>query len=93
MKKAKGQYTVQLEPEFVAKLDTLADKLGVSRSQLMRNLMESGYEDTVMLEKIGLLAAFKFGQKLISKIREDIATGRITLDEKEGLKIRDKDKG
>jgi hypothetical protein len=54
--------------------------------------MEAGYDDAVMLEKIGLVAAFKFGQKLISKIREGIATGRITLDEKEGLKIRDKEK-
>lgn len=92
MKKAKEQYTVQLDPEFVSKLDKMAEKLNLSRSQLMRNLMESGYEDAVMLEKIGLIAAFKFGQKLISKIREGIATGRITLDEKEGLKIKDKDK-
>jgi predicted transcriptional regulator len=32
MKKAKEQYTVQLEPEFVAKLDKMAEKIGVSRS-------------------------------------------------------------
>jgi predicted DNA-binding protein len=88
MNKSKKQYTVQLEDEFVDKLDKMADKLGVSRSQLMRNLMESGYDDVVMLDKIGMIAAFKFGQKLISKIREGIASGKITLDEKEGLKIK-----
>jgi predicted DNA-binding protein len=88
MNKLKKQYTVQLEDEFVDKLDKMADKLGVSRSQLMRNLMENGYDDVVMLDKIGMIAAFKFGQKLISKIREGIASGKITLDEKEGLKIR-----
>jgi predicted DNA-binding protein len=88
MNKLKKQYTVQLEDEFVEKLDKMADKLGVSRSQLMRNLMENGYDDVVMLDKIGMIAAFKFGQKLISKIREGIASGKITLDEKEGLKIK-----
>ena len=88
MAKAKEQYTIQLDPDFVAKLDKMAEKLGIKRTQLMRNLMESGYEDAVMLDKIGMIAAFKFGQKLINKIREGIATGKITLDEKEGLKIR-----
>ena len=88
MKKAKEQYTVQLDPDFVAKLDVLADKVGVSRSQLMRNLMESAYEDTVMLESIGLIAAFKFGQKLIKEIKKKIASGNISLDENGELKIR-----
>jgi predicted transcriptional regulator len=91
MKKAKEQYTVQLEPEFVAKLDKMADKIGVSRSQLMRNLLESAYEDCVLLEKIGLLAAFKFGQKLVKNIKEGIATGRINFDQEGNLKIKDKE--
>jgi len=88
MKKAKEQYTVQLESEFVAKLDAMATKIGVSRSQLMRNLLESAYEDAVMLEKIGLLAAFKFGQKLIKNIREGIASGKITFNEEGELNIK-----
>ncbi len=89
MKKTKEQYTVQLEPEFVAKLDEMATKIGVSRSQLMRNLLESAYEDAIMLEKIGLLAAFKFGQKLIKNIRAGIASGKITFNEEGELKIKE----
>jgi len=89
MKKAKEQFTVQLEPEFVTKLDKMAAKLNLSRSQLMRNLLESAYEDCVLLEKIGLLAAFKFGQKIIKQIREGIAKGKITFNEEGELKIKE----
>jgi predicted DNA-binding protein len=89
MRKMKEQYTVQLEPEFVAKLDKLADKLGISRSQLMRNLLESAYEDVTMLDKIGVFATLKFGQKLIKKIREGLSTGKIFINEEGDLKIRE----
>jgi len=71
MNKNKEQYTVQLDPDLVAKIDEMAEKIGVKRSQLMRNFIKSGYEDAVMLDKIGMIAAFKFGQKLIRKIREE----------------------
>ncbi len=89
MGRVKEQYTVQLDPEFAERLDKLAAKIGISRSNLMRNLMENGYEDAVMLDRIGLLAAFKFGQKMIRKIREGIASGRITFSEDGELKIKD----
>lgn len=88
MKNAKEQCSVQLEPEFVAKLDAMAEKLGLSRSQLMRNLLQAAYDDAVMLDKIGILAAVQFGQKLISKIREGIASGKITFDEEGELQIK-----
>ncbi len=89
MKKAKEQYTVQLEPEFVDKLDRMAAKFNLSRSQLMRNLMESGYDDAVMLDKIGLIAALKFGQKMVRGIKEGIASGKITFDKEGELKIKE----
>ena len=43
-----------------------------------------------MLDRIGLVAAFKFGQKMIRKIKEGIASGRITYDEDGELKIKEK---
>lgn len=89
MVKAKEQYTVQLDPQFVEKIDKLAGKIGVSRSNMMRNLLEAGYDDAMMLDKIGLLAGVKFGQKLIKKIKEGIASGRITFNEDGELKIKD----
>jgi hypothetical protein len=88
MKRPRKQYTVQLDPQFVENIDKMADKLGLSRSQLMRNLMESGYEDAVMLEKFGLFAAFKLGEKVVKKIKEGIASGKIRLGEDGELKIK-----
>ena len=60
----KENYTIQLEPEFVEKLDKLADKLGITRSQLMRNLVKAAYEDAAIYEKIRLIAATQFFQEI-----------------------------
>lgn len=79
MKRTKKQYTVQLEPEFVEKIDRLAEKLGMPRSQLMRNLMKSGYEDAVILDKTGLFTAFRLGEKVVKKIKEGLVSGKIGL--------------
>ena len=62
--KKKEQYTVQLEPEFVDKLDHLANELGLTRSQLMRNLLKTAYEDAAILHKIGLIPAVQFGKRI-----------------------------
>lgn len=87
MKEPKQQYTIQLDPEFVAKIDKMADKMGMKRTQLMRNLMIAGYEDAVMLEDIGLFAAYKFGDKLIRKIKEGLASGKIRYNKDGDLDI------
>ena len=87
MKKPMKQYTVQLDPEFIENIDKMADKLGLSRSQLMRNLMVSGYEDAVILDKFGLFSAFKLGEKVVKKVKEGIASGRIRLTREGELKI------
>ena len=89
MKHPAKQYTVQLDPEFVEKIDKMAEKLGLSRSQMMRNLMKSGFEDAVMLERFGLFSAFRLGQKVMKKIKEGIASGRIRLTKEGDLKIEE----
>ncbi len=89
MVKSKEQYTVQLDPEFVKKIDRMAEKLGLSRSQLMRNLMESAYEDFLILEKIGLLTAFKFGEKIIRNFKHGVASGKITFNKDGELNIKE----
>ena len=68
----------------------MAKRLNVSRSTLVRNLLETAYEDAIIMEKTGLIAAVQFGQKLISKIREGIVTGRITFDENGELEVKKK---
>lgn len=46
--------TVYLDAAFVQRVDVLADKLGVNRSQMLRNLAECGYEDAKLLDAVGL---------------------------------------
>ena len=57
MKKKKEAYTIQLDPEFVEKIDKLADKIGVSRSQFMGSLLQSAYDDAYWLDRLDLLTA------------------------------------
>jgi len=55
MKKKKEAYTIQLDPDFVDEIDKLAKKLGLSRSQFMGRLLQSGYDDAYWLDKLGVL--------------------------------------
>jgi|WetSurMetagenome_2_1015567.scaffolds.fasta_scaffold691931_1 hypothetical protein len=79
MKKKKEAYTVQLDPDFIEKIDKLADKLGLSRSQFMGNLLQSAYEDVAILDKLGLLTA----SRTISDLKEKYL-GRKTPSEMKG---------
>ena len=89
MKRPAKQYTVQFDPEFIEKIDKMAEKLGLSRSQMIRNLTESGYEDAVMLDRFGLFSAFHLGQKVMKKVKEGIASGSIRVTKEGDLKIEE----
>lgn len=86
------QITIHLTPGFAKKLQDMADRLKISRSTLVRNLLETAYEDARVMELTGILTAVQFGQKILSKIKEGIATGRITFDENGELEIKRKKK-
>ena len=69
----KIQVTIQLDPEFVDKVDDLAKRLKLKRSQMMRNLMESGYEDAVIMDSIGVFKAVQFGNRFMKKLTAQTA--------------------
>lgn len=66
----KQQYTVMLKPSFVEKLDKLAEKAELSRSQFLANMIQMGYEDALVLDKMGLIDAVKAGKKIINSLIE-----------------------
>ena len=82
------QISVQIDEKLFEKIKTMAKKMNVSRSTLVRNLIASGYEDAAMIDKIGLLAAFQYGRNLTKAIREGIAKGTIRFKNGE-LKMDD----
>ena len=86
------QISVQIDKNLLKKIDAMARKLNLSRNQLVRNLIDSGFDDAVMLDRIGLLKAVQFGQKIISKLKKGVATGRITFDKEGELEIKDREK-
>jgi len=88
-KKAKMQVTIQLDAEFVEKVDRMAERLGLSRSQMLRNLAVNGYDDAVILEKTGLFSAYKLGEKVVRKIKNGLVSGKYSLDQDGELKINE----
>lgn len=49
------QIQVTLIPEDVAKIDMIAEKAGLTRSSLVRNLVKSALDDAMALNAIGVI--------------------------------------
>jgi predicted transcriptional regulator len=86
------QMSIHVNPGFTKKLQDMADRLNISRSTLVRNLLEQAYEEAMIMEESGLIAAVQFGRKIFSKIKQGIVTGIITFDEYGELEIKKKKK-
>lgn len=83
MKKTTEQYTVQLDPEFVKKIDEMAKKLDLSRNQLMRNFLENSYVEAKALDDIGLLPLFKMLRDKFIKSKKTIVEEILSEAQKE----------
>ena len=47
----------RLSVEDVARADRLAEKAGISRSQFLRNLINTGLDEVEIMEKVGIIRA------------------------------------
>jgi predicted DNA-binding protein len=47
----------RMTPTEIERLDRLASKIGLNRSQFLRNLVMEGVEETEVFEKVGLIRA------------------------------------
>lgn len=87
MIRPKKQYTVQLEDDVVARIDKFAEKLGHSRSLMMRTLLIQGLEDVEIVNKTGIFDAVMFSRNILSKFKEAVLKGDLTLDKNGNLKM------
>lgn len=87
MERTRRQYSVQLEDEIIARIDKLAEKLDLTRSQILRNFVLTGLEDAEILNKSGVFNIIKIGKDIRKKFIEDIAEGNLSLDKKGNWKI------
>lgn len=51
--------SIYVDSSFVGQVDALADKIGVTRSQMFRNLAVVGYEDAKILDAFGLFTLMR----------------------------------
>ena len=54
-KKKMPQIQVSLEPSEIEKIDKIANKLTISRSALVRNLVRASLDDVAILNSVGLV--------------------------------------
>ncbi len=57
---------ISLTQEEMERIEKIAQKIGITKSRLARNLVLAGLEDAELLNKLGLFDAVK----MIEKIRE-----------------------
>ena len=86
----KKQYNVQLEDDVIERIDELAVKLDLNRSQLLRNFILSGLEDAEVLDATGIFKAVIFSRDLIKKFKEAALKGKVSLDKHGELKFSNK---
>lgn len=75
----KTRVTIQIEKELIDKIDILADKYNLTRSQLMRNMIQMGYDDAQLLETVGILPVVHFGINIIDRFKKALKEGSVEI--------------
>ncbi|MBP9014150.1 MAG: hypothetical protein KBG22_11120 [Smithella sp.] len=84
VKEAKQQYTIMLKPSVVKEIDRIAERVGLTRSQLMSNYIEFAMEETQGMERVGIIKAISVYRRLKGDLipREEISSEEIKKAEK-----------
>lgn len=70
MKKVEGtKMSIWMEPEVKVQIERLAKRVGITPSMFCRNLVVVGLQETLAMEKVGVLQAAVMFQDLREKIR------------------------
>lgn len=71
VKEAKQQYTIMLRPSVVKEIDRIAEKVGLTRSQLMANYIEFGMEESQGMERVGIIKAVSAYRKIKGDLKKE----------------------
>jgi hypothetical protein len=88
----KKQYTIMLEPEIVERIDKIAEKCGLSRSNLMKNFLLIGLDLAFVYESFGIVAAVGMGRKLVDWFKKSKSEGKIVFDNEGEFQMVDTEK-
>ena len=68
--------TFRIEADQLKLIENYADKMKMNRSQLIRNLINTGLDDLKLMDKTGVLALAIKGRDLIGMVRTSIGEDR-----------------
>jgi len=70
---AQQNVVFRMTPSEIERLDKMAEKAGLSRSQFIRNLIEVGLEETEIFDRFGLLRATITARDICSWMSQQVA--------------------
>lgn len=71
--------TVSFDVSELEKIDALANKYGINRSQFIRNLVGVGLDQAILLESVGVLPVVNFGANIFDKLKAAIRNGSVNF--------------
>ncbi len=71
IKEPKQQFTIMLKPSVVKEIDRIAERLGLTRSQLMANYIDFGMEETKGMERVGIIKAVSVFKRMTGSLKND----------------------
>lgn len=80
--KPKKVVSLIIEIDKLNKIYAMADKYNIGRSQFLRNIIDSGFEEAVALESAGVLPALNFGVNLFRKLKDSLKSGSYSLSDR-----------
>lgn len=84
VKEPKQQYTIMLKPSVVKEIDRIAERVNLTRSQLMGNFIDFALDETKGMERVGIVKAYSVVRKLKGKLSSD----KVSLDENGEIEIK-----
>jgi hypothetical protein len=81
------QITVKIKKSMHDDLEKMAQKLGISKTQLVVNLIDTGLDDVRILDKLGINDLVMIGGRIARKMKEKFYLGEANIENGE-LKIK-----
>ena len=83
----KIQITVKMKKSMHDEIEERAEKLGISKTQLIINLVDTGLDDMKIFSALGLVDLVMIGGRITRTIKEKFYRGEAVIEEGE-LKIK-----
>ena len=83
----KKKITIMIKPENLKEINRIANKGGLSRSQLIDNLLEVGLDGVKIYESLGIVSAVGYGRQIVNWFKKSKEEGKVVIGEDGDFKI------